>query len=436
MGGDVLWHGTCSMTPVKEAAPTREITAWAMYDWANSAFATSILTAIYNVYFNKTVVPQDSAIKGETWWNWANSISMIIACASGPIIGAITDYTGSKKRFFVFFWLLGVAACTALFFVHPGDVMLGFVLFILANIGFGSSVSLNNAFLTELAPPDKMDRVSSFGWAMGYVGGGICLALNLVMYKVIADKILAVRWCFVVVGLWWFLFSLPAVLWLKERATPKPRPPGHSLISLGFADVASTLRNLRRYRELFLFLLAFLFFNQGIETVISNAAPFGVKAAQMTDDGIMLLVLVIQVVAGVGAFAFGRLAERAGCKRVIFLSLFIWLGVLVFAFFTTTPGMFWALGISVAVVLGGTQALARGFFAQLTPPAKSAEFFGFFAIGGRAAAALGSLLFGTISQLTGHMKWGIVSLAVFFFAGMILLAKVDAKAGIDAAKSA
>ena len=420
------------MTPVKEPASTREISAWAMYDWGNSAFATSILTAIYSVYFTKTVVPKG----GDVWWNYANAISMILVCGAGPIIGAITDYTGSKKRFFVFFWLLGATACTALFFVKPGDAFLGFVLFILANIGFGGSVALNNAFLTELCPPEKMDRVSSFGWAMGYVGGGLCLALNLAMYKLMDDKVLAVRWCFAVVGLWWFVFSLPAVFWLKERATPKPRPPGRSLLSLGFSDVASTLRNLRRYKQLFLFLLAFLFFNQGIETVISNAAPFGVKEAGMKDDGIMVLVLVIQIVAAVGAFVFGRFAERSGCKKVIFFSLFIWLGVLVFAFFTTTSGMFWVLGISVAVVLGGTQALARGFFAQLTPPARSAEFFGFFAIGGRAAAAVGSLLFGTVSQLTGHMKWGIVSLAVFFFAGMILLAKVDDKAGIEAAKSA
>lgn len=421
------------MEPVKEGAPTREITAWAMYDWGNSAFATSILSAIYNVYFSKTVVPADSAIKGESWWNWANSISMIVACASGPIIGAITDYTGSKKRFFVFFWLLGVAACTSLFFVHPGDVLLGFVLFILANIGFGASVSLNNAFLVELAPPDKMDRVSSFGWALGYVGGGLCLAINLVMYKLMADKVFAVRCCFAVVGLWWFVFSLPAVLWLKERATPKARPPGASLLSLGFADVLSTLRNLRRYKQLFVFLLAFLFFNQGIETVISNASIFGAKVAGMMEDDLMLCLLVIQGVAAVGAFVFGRFAERAGSKKVIFLSLFIWLGVLAFAFFTASKGMFWALGISVAIVLGGTQALARGFFGQLTPPARSAEFFGFFAIGGRAAAALGSLLFGTVSQLMGHMKWGIVSLAVFFIAGMVLLLRVDEKAGKAAA---
>jgi MFS transporter, UMF1 family len=430
-----VWHGTCLMERVdspKGPAPTREVVAWAMYDWGNSAFATSILTAIYGIYFTKTVVPKN----GDAWWNYANAISMILVCGAGPIIGAITDYTGSKKRFFVFFWLVGVTACAALFFVRPGDAVLGFVLFIFANIGFGGSVALNNAFLTELAPPEKMDRVSSFGWAMGYVGGGICLAINLAMYTAIDDKVMAVRWCFAVVGLWWFVFSLPAAFWLKERATPKPRPPGRSLLSLGFADVLATLRNLRRYKQLFLFLLAFLFFNQGIETVISNAGPFGVKAAGMTDDGIMVLVLVIQIVAAVGAFVFGRFAERAGCKKVILLSLFVWLGVLVFAFFTTTPRMFWALGIAVAVVMGGTQALARGFFAQLTPPAKSAEFFGFFAIGGRAAAAVGSLLFGTVAQLTGQMKWGIISLAVFFLAGMILLARVDDKAGIEAAKTA
>lgn len=420
---------------MKQPAPTKEIVAWAMYDWGNSAFATSILTAIYSVYYTQTVVPKDAAIQGATWWNWANSLSMLLVCGAGPIIGAITDYTGSKKRFFVFFWLIGVAACSALFFVKPGDVHLGFVLFIFANIGFGGSVALNNAFLVEIAPPEKMDRISSFGWAMGYFGGGICLALNLAMYTLMTDKVYAVRCCFAVVGLWWLLFSLPAVLWLKERATPKPRPDGRSLLALGFADVMSTLRNLRRYRDLFLFLLAFLFFNQGIETVISNASVFGSQAAGMKEDGLMLLVLAIQIVAAVGAFAFGRFAEKAGCKKVIFGSLFVWLGVLVFAFFTKTPGMFWALGLSVAVVLGGTQALARGFFAQLTPPAKSAEFFGFFAIGGRAAAALGSALFGTVSQLTGHMKWGIVSLAIFFLLGMIVLARVDTKAGIEAARA-
>lgn len=421
------------MDAVKETAPTREITAWAMYDWGNSAFATSILSAIYSVYFSGTVVPKGNPIQGETLWNWANSISMIVACASGPIIGAITDYTGSKKRFFVFFWLLGVAACSSLFFVQPGDVALGFVLFVLANIGFGASVSLNNAFLVELAPPDKMDRVSSFGWALGYVGGGLCLAINLWMYRAIPDKVFAVRCCFAVVGLWWFLFSLPAALWLKERATPKVRPPGASLLRVGFADVARTLRNLRRYKELFLFLVAFLFFNQGIETVISNAAIFGERVAGMKQDGLMLCLLAIQGVAAVGAFVFGRFAERAGSKKVIFLSLFIWLGVLLFAFFTASQGMFWGLGMAVAIVLGGTQALARGFFGQLTPPAKSAEFFGFFAIGGRAAAALGSLLFGTVTQVTGHMKWGIVSLAVFFIAGMVLILRVDEKAGKAAA---
>ncbi len=427
------------MEPVQEAAParTKEIVSWAMYDWANSAFATSILTAIYSVYYAGTVVPKDSAIRGETWWNWANAISMILVCASGPVIGAITDYTGSKKKFFRVFWLAGVLACTALCLVGPGDALLGFVLFIVANIGFGASIALNNAFLTELAPPEKMDRISSFGWATGYVGGGICLALNLVLFKVFKDDaVFAARLGFAVVGLWWFVFSLPAVFWLKERPATKPRPPGSSLVALGFADVFRTVRNLRQYKQLFLFLLAFLCFNQGIETVVSNAAIFGEKAAGMKGDDIIVLVLVIQGVAAVGAFLFGRLAERAGSKRVIGLSLFVWLGVLVFAFFTTSKGMFWALGISVAVVLGGTQAIARGYFAQLTPPARSAEFFGFFAIGGRAAAALGSLLFGTVSQLAGHMKWGIISLAVFFIAGMILLSRVDDREGKAAAAEA
>jgi UMF1 family MFS transporter len=422
-----------------EAPParTKEIIGWAMYDWGNSAFATTILSAIYSVYFIKTVVPHDP-VKGSFYWNLANSLSMVLVCGTGPILGAITDYTASKKKFFLFFWLMGVGACASLFFVDPGDVGLGFALFVMANIGFGASVSLNNAFLTELAPPDKMDRISSFGWAMGYVGGGICLALNLVLFGVFKDhpdKTFPARIGFALVGLWWFAFSLPAVFWLKERATPKARPEGSSLLALGVGDVFRTIRNLRRYKDLFLFLLAFLCFNQGIETVISNAAPFGSTVAGMSENEIIVCYLAIQVVAAVGAFLFGRFAEHAGSKRVIGLSLFIWLGVLAFAFFTSSKGMFWVLGMAVAVVLGGTQALARGFFAQLTPPTKSAEFFGFFAIGGRAAAALGSLLFGTVTSMAGHMKWGIISLAVFFVAGMILLTRVNDREGKAAASA-
>jgi UMF1 family MFS transporter len=422
------------MEPVKPA-PTREVVAWAMYDWANSAFATSILAFVYQPYFSLKVVPADYPVRGETLWSWANALSMGLVCVAGPVIGAITDYTASKKRFFVVFWLLGSLSCGGLVFVHPGDVALGLALFVLANLGFGASVAINNAFLTELVPAEKIDRVSSFGWAVGYFGGLLCLVLNLGMLSWMSDQGRALRWGFGVVGLWWFLFSLPCVFWLRERASPRARPAGRSIVAQGFADVARTLRNLRFFKVLFVFLLAYLFFNGGVETVITNAANFGTSTAGLTQRQVIVCGLAIQLIAAAGAFAFGRLSERVGTKRVIRASLWFWLAGLALAFFTRSHGMFWVLAVVLGIVLGGTQALSRGYFAQLTPPAKAAEFFGFFAIAGKGAAALGSLLFGAVHHLTGKMTWGILSLAIFFVLGMILLAKVDDRAGKEAARA-
>ncbi len=417
------------MTP----PPTRrEIWAWGMYDFANSAFATSILSVIYSVYFARYVVPEGGALKGVTLWNWANAISMILACASAPVIGAVTDYTAAKRKIFPFYWLAGAAACIAMRWVHPGEVALGTVLFITANVGFAGGNALYNAFLTELAPPGKMGGVSAFGWAVGYAGGGLCLLVNLLMIKFMRNPGEATRWGFAVAGLWWLVFALPFVLTVPERAVPRPRPAGVSLIRLGFSDVFRTLREVRRHRDLFLFLVAYLLFNEGVETVISNAAIFGREVAGMQEGSLVLCFLVIQGVAAVGALGFGWVADRVSGKKTILATLFVWLGVLGFAFFTRTAAMFWTLGIFVALVMGGTQAVSRSFFGQMTPRGKSAKFFGFFAIGGKFAAALGPLVFGTVAQLTGHMRWGIVSLAVFFVAGMALLCRVDERAGIRA----
>lgn len=408
------------------SAPRREIAAWSLYDFANSAFATSILAVVYQTYFVKAVVPAGGRWSGETLWNFAGAASMIVVCVCAPFLGAVTDYTAAKKRVLAVYWIAGCLATAGLAFVRPGMVFAGMALFLVANLGFAGGNAIYNAFLPELAEPAAMARVSSIGWGLGYAGGGLCLLLNLAMLKLG----LPIGLGFAVVAAWWFAFALPLFLHVRERAVPKPRPPGRSLLGAGIADVLTTLRNIRRHKELFKFLIAYLLFNEGVETVIFNAAGYGARVVGMSAGELIAVFLAVQGVALGGAFLFARIAERWSGKRAIALSLVVWIAVLVFGFFATTRAAYWTLGILVGLVMGGTQALSRAFFGQLTPAAKTGEFFGFFAIGGKFAAALGPLLFGTVTHLTGTMRWGIVSIAVFFLAGLLLLSRVDEKRGL------
>lgn len=421
------------MSTSSAPASRREIWSWGLYDFANSAFATSILAVVYATFFQKHVVPPEWRLSGEVVWNYAGALSMIVICASAPVIGAITDYTGAKKRWLFAYWMGGVLATAGLVFVKPGMIALGAGLFILANMGFAGGNAIYNSFLTEISPPDRMARVSSFGWALGYIGGGLCLLANLIMLR----KGTGVSATFAVVAAWWLVFALPLFFWLRERAAPKPRAPGRSLVGIGFSNVFRTLKEIRKNKELFKFLLAYLLFNEGVETVIINAAGYGQRVVGLQPDRLILVYLLVQGVAVGGAFLFGEIAERIRGKRTLFLSLFVWLGVLVYAFFTASETSYWILGCLVGLVMGGTQAISRAFFGMLTPREKTAEFFGFFAIGGKFAAALGPVVFGTVTHLTGTMRWGIVSIAIFFIAGMILLASVDEEQGrLDAAKAA
>lgn len=409
----------------------REILSWALYDFANSAFATSIIAVVFATYFTRSVVPPEGfSLLGRSWsgealWNFAGAVSMGLVCLSAPFIGAISDYTAAKKRLLAAYWLIGCLATGLLFFVHPGMVVFGAALFIVANMGFAGGNALYNAFLPELGPPEGMARLSSLGWGLGYAGGGLCLLLNLGMLKT-----WSVGACFAVVAAWWFLFALPLFFFLRERAAPRPIPAGRSLAGAGFADVFRTLKNIRRHRELFKFLLAYLLFNEGVETVIFNAAVYGQSVVGMRQKELIAVYLVVQAVALGGALLFGEIARRLKCKRAILVTLFIWLGVLIFAFFVVSRTMFWILGICVGLVMGGTQALSRGLFGEMTPKEKTAEFFGFFAIGGKFAAALGPLLFGAVTQATGTMRWGILSVGAFFLGGLLLLLWVDEERGL------
>jgi UMF1 family MFS transporter len=416
----------------------RRVWAWAMYDFANSAFATTVLAVVFNVYFARQVVPPEGlrflgrTVTGVSLWSGLVSFSMLVVFLISPILGAAADHAGRKKRYLALFWAAGVLGCCALFFVKPGRVGLAALSFVLANTGFSGSLAFYNALLPDLSDEKTMGRVSGLGWAVGYIGGGLCLLMNLLMIKrpglfgLSPAGFLPVRACFLSVGAWWFLFTLPLLLWV-------PEPPGAGsaaalstwgTVRLGWERLIDTARHVGRYRTLLKFLGAYLVFNDGIETVILMASIVGAQLLGMSQDELILCFLMIQGVAFVGALVFGELADRLGHKASIMLSLGVYVAAILWAHARMSSAReFWILGAVVGTVLGGSQAASRSFMGLLTPPDRSAEFFSFFGVVGKLTAVLGPLVFGVASQAWG-LRDGMLSLLTFFFLGGALLAAV------------
>lgn len=390
-----------------DPAPRREVYAWGMYDFANSAFTTSIVTAIYSYYYCREV-------GGTTRWACAVSIAAGLVFLAAPVVGAICDVSARKKRFAAFFWLLGCAATAALYFVKPGMALFGAGAFIVGFFAFESSVAVTNAFLPELSPPERTNRDSGIAWAMGYVGGGLCLAVNLAMYERGLQ-----HEGFLAVAAWWFVFALPFFLFVRERATP--RPHAGSVVAAGFGRVFRTLREVRAHREMYKFMIAFLLLSAGLFVILAMAGPFAQTELGMEQKSLILLILMIQAVAAPGALLFGRLADRFGGRRVLLAGLLLWVAVCACAYFVRTQTQFWFIGGAVALVMGGTQSVSRALVARLAPPEQVAEFYGLFAVFGRLAEAVGPLAYAGAIALTGNPRGGILSTGLFFLAGLGVL---------------
>lgn len=419
------------MSAPSEPASRREIRAWALYDFANSAFATTILAVVFQLYFIHAL---DA---GESRWGYAVSISMVISAIIAPVLGAICDYTASKKRALLILWGLGCAATMLLGI--PNGWLAAAGLFILANLGFEAGSAVYNGFLPEIAPGESASRISAIGWACGYIGGALHLLLALVAIKfpqvIGLDPGASTRVAISSVGLWWCLFSLPMFLWLRERAVPQPLPPGDSLLRAGFRKVSTTIRNIRRLPTLTRFTIAYLVFNDGVQTVIVMAANFGSKPPiGMTQDQLIVCFLMIQGVAAVGSLIFMFLSRRLGDKRALTVSLFIWCAVIAWAFVIHRQFEFWILGVAVGLVMGGTQAIARSILSRFTPPSSAAEFFGFYSITGKVASAMGPALYATVFVLTKSSQWSVLSVGIFFVAGLIILRPVEEAKGIAEAE--
>ena len=403
-----------------------------MYDWANSAFATVVLAAVLPVYFAAIAPPggipvfwSAEPVPATAFWGYTVSLSMALVALIAPALGNLADRLHLNRGLLITFCLLGSLATAALATVGPGEYLLASGLFILGNIGFAAGNVFYNAFLPALVQGSEADRLSARGYAFGYVGGGLVLALVFLMIQQhslfgLPDPASATRLGFLLTGLWWLGFSLPTFVWLRDerKATTEISPLRTP------ADYLRTFRNLRRYPDLSRFLLAFLLYNDGIQTIIAVAAIFAREELGLGTATILGCFLMIQFVATPGALLFARLAKRFGTKSAIMLSLIIFLLITIYAANMESSAEFWVLGFAVALVLGGSQALSRSLFSGMLPSARSAEFFSFFAISSKFASIFGPLTFALLVDLTGSNRMAIFSLTIFFLLGMILLATV------------
>jgi UMF1 family MFS transporter len=498
----------------------REINGWAMYDWANSAFSTTVGAVFLGPYLASLVEnaakasPDGQArffglpVAPDSFLPYCIAFSVVFQAGLLPILGAIADYSNRRKQMMRLFATLGATATLAMFFVQGNLWWLGGVLFIIANLAFGAAIVFYNAYLPDIASEDQRDRVSSFGWAMGYLGGGLLLILNLVIFlardAIGVDGGLAVRINLASAGVWWLLWSLLTWQRLRSRGSTRELPPGENILSIAFKQLSATMEApartiatlllspllvlillpivalfglpsevvfiamlgpiillgiflYRKYRsvpETVKYLLSYLIYNDGIQTVIGTAAVFA--AAPIARGGIgmptvrlTLLVLMIQFMAFFGALLFGRLAKWLGTKRAIMLSLLIWSGAVIYAFLglrNTNVAFdlpnaiggpmlqqeveYWVLGACIAVVLGGSQALSRSLFAQMIPKDREAEFFSIYEISERGTSWMGPFLFGFVNQTLGNLRPAILSVVIFFVVGLIVLTRANVKQAV------
>lgn len=411
-----------------------------MYDWANSAMMTTIITAVFPIYFRKVAaagLPEGAA---SNIFTAASTIGMVIIAVLAPILGTLADERPIKKRLLGLFMAVGITAVGAMFFIEKGNWLLAALLFVVANIGANGSFVFYDALLPHVARPEEVDRVSTAGYALGYVGGGLLLMLNLAWIikpdwfglpfgpgLTPSQKTLPTRLAFASVAVWWLVFSIPLFRKVREPRIDLSAGTARPIVEV-FARLAATFRELKRYRQGFLMLLAFLIYNDGIGTIIRMATFYGAEIGIGENDMIASLVIV-QFVGIPFAFLFGGLAGRIGAKPSIALGLVVYVGISVLGYFMTTSTHFFILAILVGMVQGGTQALSRSLFASLIPRARSGEFFGFFAVVEKFAGIFGPALYGLSRWLTGDTRNAILSVIPFFVGGGVLLAFVDVKTG-------
>ncbi len=432
---------------VEAGYSAREQRAWYMYDFANSAFSSTVVTLFLGPYLTALakaaadadgmVRPLGIPIDARSYWSYLVSLSVLSQVAVLPVVGAMADASPNKKRVLGVLAYSGAAATMAMFALTDGMYLTGGALFLAANLAFGASIVVYNSFLNDIAPPEQRDAVSSRGWGIGYLGGGILLGLNLLLYqqapRLGLEEGLAVRISLGSAGAWWAFFSLIPMRGLRARGAP--RPPEKAVWKDGFTQLGRTIRSLGRYRQALLFLAAYLLYNDAIQAVITLSGQFGADHLKMPMGELTMAILMVQFVAFAGAMAFQKAAEKLGSYRTVMASLFVWTGLMCGVFFIKTSRNFFIAAALVALIMGGTQALSRSLFSLMIPKGKEAEYFSLYEISDKGTSWLAPLIFGMALQFTGSYEWAVASLILFFLAGIAVLGKVDVKRGMAEAEA-
>lgn len=419
------------------------IFVWTLFDFANTSYSIVVVTFLYAVYFKHTVANGEPV--GDFYWSIGTSISMLITALISPVLGAIADYSAGKKRFLLFFTALCILSTFMLYFVGSGDLVSGLLLFILANIGFEAGLVFYDAFLPEITKESSYGRVSGYGFAMGYLGSFTTL---LVVYPFIEREM--IKETFPLSALVFLIFALPLFLFLKDSR--KSRTADESYFAIGFGRVTATLKNLKNYRNLVLFLVSYFFFIEGVNTVIYFSGNYASTTLSFSMKELIVFFMIVQTTAIIGSVIFGIISDSIGQKKSLVISLSIWIATILLAYFTSSVDSplieltasifnlspesdghlllsryFYLVGLLAGMVMGATQSISRSLMSKLTPYDKKTEFFGFYSFFGKSSAILGPLVFGITSYLTGNQKYAILSIGIFFVVGLLFLGAVRDK---------
>ena len=415
-----------------------------MYDWAISALQTTVMVAVFPIFYIQVAGAEVGGTKASQWLAMSNGIAIAIVAVISPILGALADYAAAKKRMLGIGMIIGVLACAGMFFVGRGDMLLASTLFVFAGIGAAMSVVFYDALLPHIASEDEVDRVSAAAYAIGYLGGGVLLAINLAMIQKPewfglggGDETLPVRLAMVSVAVWWLLFSIPLFRRVPEppQRLEEDEDVGRNPIRVAFGRLGETFHELRRYKHAFLMLIALLIYNDGISTIGKMAAAYGTELG-IRRESLIAAILIVQFVGIPATLLFGLLAGKIGAKRSIFLGLLVYCGISIFGYFMTSATHFYIIAFMVGLVQGGTQALGRSLFSTLIPRYKSGEFFGFYSVFNKFAGIFGPLLFAGTIGATGSSRNAILSVIIFFFIGAAVLMFVNVEEGERVARAA
>lgn len=410
----------------------RQVISWALYDWGNSAFAVVMLTAFFPPFFKQFLSADLDATTSTFWLGVANSSASMIIVLLAPVLGAIADASGSKKRFLISFAVMGIITTFMLVFADKGDWMFGLLLYVMATVGFMGANVFYDSLIMIVAPEDRLDFISGLGYAMGYLGGGLLLAFDVAMFLMpesfgFDNATQAIQASFVSVAIWWALFSIPLILFVKEKKTSNNHSAMQATV-MGFRQLKDTFKQIKKLKVVMLFLVAYWLYIDGVDTIIRMAVDYGLSIGFDTSN-LITAILITQFVGFPAAIAFGLIGQRIGAKYGILIAIAVYIGVTIWAFWMDNVYEFYGLAIVVGLVQGGVQSLSRSFYARIIPANKSAEFFGFYNMLGKFAAVLGPLIMGVVSLLTKDPRLAILSVVVLFVAGAVLLWFVDEEKG-------